>query len=396
MYKLPENEELLLHYLSGLASDEEKKTIFEWINLSKENKEYFDKVKADYILMVQASRANLISENNFTSILDRIKKRRRMRLTIAAAVSLSLVLFFGISLSLQTDSSTDVLSLQAVAVAETSIRPGSQTAILELSSGEQIDLSTTGNQLKDGSGTAIKIDEAGEISYHAAAKSTSSQAAAKILKYNKLTIPRGGEYMIKLSDGTQVWLNSDSELRYPVEFHGDSRTVYLKGEAYFDVAKDASRPFRVNVGEVHLTVLGTSFNVNTHNANSIETVLVSGSVEVDSKSARRVLKPNERGLVQQGSSKIAVDVVDVQPFIAWKNGDFVFHRETLGDIMNKLSRWYNVEVEFRSGDLRGIKLSGEMSREAQIYDLLYFFEKISDVKFTVKEGTVIVNERKRI
>lgn len=395
MYKLPENEEQLFHYLSGLASDEEKGSVYEWINQSKENKEYFDKVKADYILMVQASRANLISDNSFAIILDKIRKRRRMRLTIATAVSLSIVLFFGITLFLQQGSINEMTTRQEMAQAEQPIRPGSQTAILELSSGEQIDLKNTADQIEDGSGTAIKINDSGEISYHSATEK-SSQEAAKVLKFNKLIIPRGGEYMIRLSDGTQVWLNSDSELRYPVEFAGEERTVYLKGEAYFDVAKDVSRPFHVKVGKVDLTVLGTSFNVSTHNGNSTETVLVSGSVEVSSHLSKRILKPNERGVMKDGSDKIAVDVVDVEPFIAWKNGDFIFHGETLEDIMNKLSRWYNVEVEFRSEQLKGIMLSGEMSREAQIYDLLYFFEKTSNVKFTTQEGKIIVNQTKEI
>lgn len=408
MYKLPENEELLFNYLSGCASDGEKQSIYEWINQSEENKAYFNKVKADYILMVEASRANLISKNDVTSLLDRIKRRRRTRITIITAVSFSFVLFFSVTLSLNYFNQKPLDSIAEVQPEPVQIRPGSNAAILQLSTGEQIDVKNVGNQIVDGSGTKIQIDESGKISYHAqAGKRNQSVAANKAavgdqsasgtsaeIKYNKLIIPRGGEYMIKLADGTQVWLNSASELRYPVEFTGSTRTVYLKGEAYFNVAHDKVHPFVVCVDKVNLKVLGTSFNVNTQNDGIIETVLVEGRVEVNGNGAKAILKPNERGIVKEGSKGIAVDVVDVKPFVAWKNGDFVFHSESLGAIMNKLSLWYNVDVNFNSEAVKQIKLSGEMTRSSQIGDILYFFEKASNVKFSIKEESITVYQTK--
>ncbi|MEG0519159.1 MAG: FecR domain-containing protein [Bacteroidales bacterium] len=409
MYKLPENEELLFNYLSGCASDREKQAIYEWINQSGENKAYFNKVKADYILMVEASRANLISKNDVTSLLDRIKRRRRTRMTIAAAVSFSFVLFFSITLSFNYFNPKPPDSISEVQPEPVQIRPGSNAAILQLSTGEQIDVKNVGNQIVDGSGTKIKIDESGKISYHAnkagkrnqsvvankrAAHDQSAFGASVEIKYNKLIIPRGGEYMIKLADGTQVWLNSASELRYPVEFTGSARTVYLKGEAYFNVAHDKAHPFVVCVDKVSLKVLGTSFNVNTQSAGIVETVLVEGRVEVNGNGAKAILKPNERGIVKEGGKAIAVDAVDVKPFVAWKNGDFVFHGESLGAIMNKLSLWYNVDVNFKSEAVKQIKLSGEMTRSSQIGDILYFFEKASNVKFAIKEGAITVYQAK--
>lgn len=405
MYKLPENEELLFNYLSGGASDREKQSIYEWINQSEENKAYFNKVRADYILMVEASRANLISKNDVVSLLERIKRRSRTRITIAAAVSFSFVLFFSITLSLNYFNQKPMDSIAEVQSNAVQIRPGSNAAILQLSTGEQIDVKKAGDQIVDGSGTKIQIDESGKISYHTGQASGNNQSvvgnrtagenqsavgANAEIKYNKLIIPRGGEYMIKLADGTQVWLNSASELRYPVEFTGSTRTVYLKGEAYFDVVSDKAHPFVVCVDQVSLKVLGTAFNVNTQSAGIIETVLVEGRVEVNGNGSKAILRPSERGIIKEGSAGIAVDVVDVTTFVAWKNGDFVFHNESLETIMNKLSLWYNVDVNFNSEAVRQIKLSGEMTRSSQISDILYFFEKASNVKFAIKEGAITV------
>lgn len=391
MYRLPENEELLFHYLSGDISDQQKQSIYEWLNQSKENKEYFDKVRADYILMVQASRANLITKNDFSSLKERIKRRRKVRLSLAAT-TLSLLLLFYFTIPFpRSEDSTDLKEMAAIAQREepATIRPGSTAAVLQLSTGEQIDIKEAGNLIKDDNGTEIKINEEGEISY-SPDKAADGKAGGEV-KYNKLIVPRGGEYMLKLSDGTQVWLNSASELTYPVEFNGKDRTVFLKGEAYFDVAKNEEHPFIVCVNEVHLKVLGTSFNVNTHTANSVEAVLVEGSIEVRNKAGKKVLKPNERGVVR-GDNSIEVDQVDVMPFIAWKNGDFVFHNESLENIMTKLSLWYNVDIQFRTDGAKGLKLSGEMTRSSQIYDILYFLEKTSNIKFTIKENAIIVNE----
>ncbi len=230
----------------------------------------------------------------------------------------------------------------------------------------------------------IFIDTNGAVNY-----AVSGEEQTELL-YNTVITPLGGEYSIVLADGTRVWLNAGTEFRYPVSFTENRREVYLSGEAYFEVRQDKNKPFVVWTGEVQIEVLGTAFNVNSYNSDRVEAVLVEGSVNVSNVTDKINLRPGQRGTVLKSEREIRVDEVDVYVYTAWKDGNFVFENQTLENIMEQLSRWYDVDVFYTREAARQECLSGEMTRYREIRSLLYYFEQISEVRFEIKGRTIVV------
>lgn len=240
--------------------------------------------------------------------------------------------------------------------------------------------------MREDHGVSIMVNADGEIRYDASKK---NNATASV--FNRLVVPRGGEYVVTLEDGTKVWLDAGTELRYPTNFNGKERTVYLQGEAFFDVARMEDKPFVVRVDRFSINVLGTKFNVNTRMKNIVQTVLVEGRVRLKSNEKQVELIPNQKAEYHRESGKWTVEEVDVTPYIAWKDGNFVFDDESLEEIMNKLSFWYDVEVGYANESIKSVRLSGDMKRYKDIRELLYFFERISDVKFIINGKNITVS-----
>jgi len=208
-------------------------------------------------------------------------------------------------------------------------------------------------------------------------------------KTNTLRVPRGGEYQLVLADGTKVWLNSDSELSYPVPFVGKERKVTLMGEAYFEVAHNKDVPFIVVTGNQEVEVLGTKFNISSYeNDANIITTLVEGKVKVsDSNSeSERYLMPNEQSVLNRDTDDLKKRKVDVYPFIAWKDGRFVFNNVTLEQFLLKISRWYDVEVIFEDDSLKTIKFSGDLPRYSNMTGILKIIEAEMSVHIKVENN----------
>jgi ferric-dicitrate binding protein FerR (iron transport regulator) len=229
----------------------------------------------------------------------------------------------------------------------------------------------------------MNVKEGGELTYAAYEETTRAMGAT-----HRVSIPRGGEVSAVLGDGTKVWLNSRTELSYPVHFSADLREVYLEGEAYFEVAKDG-RPFVVHAGGLDVRVLGTEFNVNTQTAGTVKTVLVTGSVEIVSGGEIVRLSPNQLATYRDG--KFSVRRVDVTPHVAWKDNNFVFDKERLENIMETLSLWYDMEVIYENELVKETRLTGDLERYEDVWKLLYFFERTSEgLHFEIVGKTVIV------
>lgn len=206
-----------------------------------------------------------------------------------------------------------------------------------------------------------------------------------------LIIPRGGEFFIQLEDGTKVWLNSESELRYISVFDTTERNVVLKGEAYFEVAKDENRPFVVVVGEQRIQVLGTSFGVRAYeNEGVVLTTLEEGQVSVSVGERHVVLRPGEQAEMIDGN--LDVKRVNTSLYTAWRTGKYIFIDQSLGSIMTTLSRWYDVHVFYASPGLEQIRFTGELTRYGEIEELLRKFEILEKVKFDIKDKTVIISQ----
>lgn len=261
---------------------------------------------------------------------------------------------------------------------------------LVLADGETVELKGKSRQVNGEFESGILSDSTDGLSY-AAAKVEAGGEKKEV--YNTLKIPTCGFYRLELSDGTRVWLNSETELRYPVAFTGGERKVYLSGEAYFEVKPDRKHPFIVATKEqMQVKVYGTEFNVNTYNPENIQTTLVSGkvAVELPVSGQQYMLKPDEMAEYSERDKKVVVSQVDTYMHTAWKDGKFVFENETMEVIMERLSRWYDCEVFFSGSRCREHRFTGVITRFSDLADVLYLIGETAEVDFEIKGNTVMV------
>lgn len=374
-----ETDRLIFDYLSGRLSEEESEKVIKWIEANEEHRLYFRKFKEDFLYMRWGVRSRLIAGDT-TRLFQAISRRHRFRMlkSIAAAVVFILCIGGGWFLYSRLNTGTPW-----VAVNNAPILPGKPQATLILSTGEKIRLDSLNGEVNEQNGVSIQVDAGGSLSYRFV---DSVKQLGEL--FNQITIPRGGEYMMQLADGTRVWLNAATEFRYPLAFRGEQRKVYLKGEAYFEVSKDSLHPFIVMADDIRVKVYGTCFNVNNYDEGKVQTVLVEGAVGMRKQDREVRLKPGQKG--ESGGEGIKISEVDPYAYVAWKEGNFVFENERLEEVMDKLARWYDIEIFYIHESSRNIRLSGDMKRYKDIQSLLYYFEQISDVKFEIKGRGVIV------
>lgn len=266
------------------------------------------------------------------------------------------------------------------------IAPGKQDATLTLPDGQIIAMDDllSGEHVK-GKNFEVRMEN-GQIRYL-------GLHGQPVDMRTTLRTPRGGEYQLNLPDGTKVWLNASSSITYPINFAHDRREVEIEGEAYFHVKKDLKRPFTVLAEKTAITVLGTQFNVSAYpEQKHIKTTLVEGSVQLQRGSLVRKLRPGEEANSTKGElEQIKIRTVDVEEAIAWKNGYFYFHNENIKEAMEKIARWYNVEVVFR-GNIPKKGLDGTISRLENLNQLLQALEMTGAAHFTLQERRIIVSE----
>lgn len=262
------------------------------------------------------------------------------------------------------------------------IPPGSSMAILKLADGRMIEIGKQPLKLKDTQGSMVKYEN-GRLSYSSGKETTITEA------YNELVVPVGGECHVLLEDGTDVWLNADSKLKYPIVFNGESREVVLSGEACFEVKKD-NRPFIVNLESGDITVLGTSFGVSAYPGYPNYTTLVRGSVRFTSlRREQIVLTPGEQAVVDIFGS-LKKRNVDVEEFVGWKDGVFIFKDKPLAEIMEILERWYGVHVIFQDNSLKELEYTGSLERYDSINTFLQLLEKLEEIQYEIKGNTIVL------
>ena len=318
------------------------------------------------------------------SIYDQKSRRMTLRWSIAASIILLVGLFVGRTINGVRDMHEEQ------ELAKNVMQPGTSKAILMMADGKEV-------VLEQGQNLNILLNERVRVAtsnrgivYEEHGKGVVTE------EYNKLTTPIGGEYSLVLSDGTKVFLNADSELKYPVEFSDGKRIVDLKGEAYFEVHKDSLRPFVVRVNGAEVTVLGTSFNVNTYGDDGqIYTTLVNGSVRVSSvkNGQAEVLKPGMQSVMDVQSGQLTVREVDVEPYVAWREGRFVFRAMTLDLIMRQLQRWYDFEVFYQNPELKDYEFRGVIKRDMDLDKVLSVIKVTTNVDFEVKGKVITIIKR---
>lgn len=215
-----------------------------------------------------------------------------------------------------------------------------------------------------------------------------------------IKIPRGGEYFLTLSDGTKVWLNSDTEIKYPAVFAENERRVYIQGEAFFEVAKESKRPFIVHANGLNIQVLGTKFNVSAYpDDDFVHVTLVEGKVfvneQISGSKQSEILEPSQQAFVSRNDSQgLVVKNVDTDIYTSWKEGKYIFRNESLDAILKKLGRWYNIEVFYDDSKAKNSKFSGILPRFKNCETLLQLMEKTNSVKFEYTENSVLVKSVK--
>ncbi|MBB5438320.1 ferric-dicitrate binding protein FerR (iron transport regulator) [Pedobacter sp. AK017] len=277
------------------------------------------------------------------------------------------------------------------------VAPGGNKAILTLADGSEIILDQVGKgNLARQAGVQVVKTTNGQLVYTVKESYNSDKGIAGNLT-NTISTPRGGQYQVNLPDGTRVWLNAASSLRFPLSFAKlNERKVELKGEAYFEVEKDATKPFIVRSDRQTVQVLGTHFNINSYEDEpDTKTTLLEGAVKVTAlsgaKSEQAFLKPGQQSRISSGSKPINVMRVDPMAEIAWKNGQFFFENESIENIMKQISRWYDVEVVYED-DVAGKTVWGSVTRYANVSKVLSILELTGEIHFKVEGRRIIVHK----
>jgi ferric-dicitrate binding protein FerR (iron transport regulator) len=369
---------LIAGFLKQTLTQEEKDELDDWILASDENMILFEKMTDEKNL---AEANNWFKKINVEEDLVKTKKKltakKPMRLwPYIAAAAIIIAILVGIYFNQNSGNGKDS---PPIAVKNQDMMPGSDKAILTLDDGKVIELRS------DGSDTIINkqvknLRKDGQLIYD-------SSRRTKELVYHTLSVPRKGQYKLTLPDGSKVWLNSESSIRYPVFFTGKERKVFVTGETYFEVAKDKDKPFRVVSGNITVEALGTQFSVNAYtNEPFISTTLVEGSVMVTKGTVENILNPGQQAQLTEKDFQIVK--VNTDSAVAWKNNEFKFINTPIDAIMRQLERWYDADVEYR--DKVTLHLNATIGRDVPVSKLLDIFEETGQVKFKVEEKKIIV------
>ncbi len=399
----PEILALIAKYLNNSEDLELKAKVEEYRLQSEENEVFYQEIERLWLLSERSKVLSRVDEKksvaSFNKRLSATSRttsptktiRRsifvRLRWTAAAVVLIALassVYFYKENFSLTKER-----------VYASDATPGGNKAILVLSDGRKISLTDVNNgDVANQAGLSIKKTADGKLIYTVSGGDEIKERKNDHDVFNTIETPKGGMWQVLLPDGSSVWLNAVSSLKYPLSFSkGKKRIVELKGEAYFEVAKDKLHPFVVKTSRQEVEVLGTSFNVNSYTDEvSVKTTLLEGSVKVypiqSEGQEANTLQPGEQSILN--AKGINVVKVDADEAIDWKNGYFMFNNERQESIMRKLSRWYNVQIEYADAEAKNVTYYGSVSRFDNVSKVLRKFEQTGEVRFEINKNKITV------
>ncbi len=369
---------LIKKYLSGSASAEEINTIENYYSEFSNDPDVTDSLNEDEINELKAGLRHKINNGIARGETRVVPIYRKKYFQVAASILLVAMLSLFVTWKLRQEP----VKLQAQ---NHDLAPGGNKAVLTLADGSKVDLGSIKNGVSTIQPGAHIIKQSGELAYQAASDKTGPVQVS----YNTLTTPRGGQYELTLADGTKVWLNAASSLKFPTVFTGGERVVELTGEAYFEVVHNAKQPFKVKTSGQVIQDIGTQFNVNSYaDETALTTTLVEGSVKIFDTKGATIIKPGQQYLLKSDGGSLVKDDVDVDEATAWKNGMFQFNNADIKTIMRQISRWYNVDVEYR-GEVPASTYHGRISRNSNASAVLKILE-LSGINFTVEGGKIIV------
>jgi ferric-dicitrate binding protein FerR (iron transport regulator) len=375
--------EILGRYRKGEASEQEIQMLEAYYDLFEPKANALDELSPQQKLALKQQ----ISINITEKLHSKSKTKSLVFTKKWWSVAAILLAVFAVGISIYHAKKD--LSQNPKLMASTVIKPGGNQAILTLADGSTIGLNDkeTGSVIHANGVKVIKNGD-GQVSYQ-----TTAEAKPSI---NMIATPRGGQYHLVLADGTKVWLNAASSIKFPTYFSGDSRTVFITGEVYFEVAKDKTMPFLVHTPKQVVEVLGTHFNINSYDDEPKETTtLLEGSVKVSTlantglqKGQSKYLTPGQEAILANNGSTISINDADVEAAVAWKNGYFKFDKADIQLVMRQISRWYNVDVKYE-GEISNDLFVGKIKRAEDIRGVLRILE-LSKINTSIKGRTIII------
>jgi len=378
--------QLIGDYIEGVLSDDDIKILEEWLK-APTNQRLFERLtnKSHIVakdLQYQTFNKDIDAAWNATQ--QKVKQRKSLTTwwQYAAAVLIPLVLFF-------TVYQLSNIEIDKQDITSQTIEPGEHRAILILSDGSQVEVATADTLIRQTeSGIAIRLDSMG-VNYQGIDKKLVSET-----RFNTMNTSKGMEYSLILEDGTKVWLNSESSLRFPERFVDKKREVFAEGEVYFEVAKEQKRPFYVHFNNKKIEVLGTQFNVRSYKEEKNDFVtLTEGSIALNSKQANVIMEPNKQAIVNKATGEMQVKSVNAMVYGAWRNGNFVYDKARLETIINDMARWYKVNVFYQNPSVKDLRLSLYSKRQGSITELLEILEVTEDIAFELNDDNLIVRTK---
>ena len=379
---------LIAKKLMGVILPEDEEKLNAWLEEDAKNKDLYRRIlEVENFSARDMYAKRLDVEHTWDALKEQLAGQRKRRSLFSAwqiGVAASVILLVGIGLYWGFNKRPKVKQVEMVAHVEM----GGAKAILVTSRGDEIVLQDSSVQLITLGGGMVAKNDGVQVSY----KENEGTGKDDVLEYNTIRVPRGGEYKLFLSDNTEVFLNSDSEIRFPVKFGKGKRDVFLRGEAFFVVTKDASRPFVVNANDkMSVEVLGTQFNLQAYPDDAfVETTLNEGAVRVFNGKQGVRLRPDEQAVYDEG--KFTVRKVDASSYSAWKEGRFMLLNHSLENIMIRLARWYNIDIFWENPEVKEYHFSGELARYEDFTEILRMLELATRVHFEVKDRTVFVRK----
>jgi len=373
---------LIAGYVRGTLSKKEHDELDEWITVSDENMQLFERLTDEKNLeevtklMESVDTERALQEKKKQIVFNKPPVRKMWLRVLPYVAAASLIIIIGLFIFKpfnNKNTPSEVISNIP------DILPGSDKATLTLEDGRVIKLGDIVNDTSINNQAKV-MQKQGEVVY-------TNQTINNPMAYHTLNVPRKGQYKLVLPDGTKVWINAESSIRYPLSFDGKERKVYVTGETYFEVAKDKTKPFRVVIDGIVVEALGTAFNINAYsNEPFVSTTLVEGSVLVSKNETDNVLKPGQQAKISGTDFTIAD--VDPNTVIAWKDNQFRFTNAPLDVIMRQIERWYDAEIVYEK--MPSDHFNADIPRDVPVSKLLYYLEKTNRVHFKIEDKKIIV------
>lgn len=375
--------QIILSILADEATDEEHRIFTEWLNASEANRDEYARLKRLYQITSHSAKERIFdTEQAWQQVRKQtINKTKALRIPLWTRYAAMVAIIVSIGILFFSKSP------QAPLISQINMEDFDQPTLL-LDNGEKIALTEESFSMEE-KHVVIKNDAKNKLVYE-----SQKDTGVITIKNNHLVIPKGKTYQLLLSDGTRIWLNSETELIYPTQFAENKREVTLIGEAFFEVSKNKEKPFIVHANGMDVKVLGTSFNVSCYTTDkTFSTTLIEGAVSVNTKNSKpETITPSEQFIYNKNTAQTAIQTVNTEIFTSWMKGEYIFKDTPLEEIVNKLQRWYDFSVQYEDESLKQSRYSLIVDRETDLDQVLEIISYTSKVK--LERTNNIINIKK--